>query len=118
MDEQTLSGAEIYYRNPDGFAIIADEDVADMYEFDQVLVVRAPNGTLWAAHDSGCSCPTPFEDTTWPTDWVLIRQPSDLDGVLAEWGESRDTAAARIRVKSAVVEALRQDSNIDRGDNT
>lgn len=88
-----------------GFTVVADENVAGSYEFDRVLVVKAPDGTIWGAHDSGCSCPSPFEDHTWPTDWNPIRQLSDLEPLFAEFTRDDGTAAARIRYK--VKEVLR-----------
>lgn len=46
-----------------GLEVVADLDVAGVYEFDEVIVWRRKaDGTLWGAHDSGCSCPIPFDD--------------------------------------------------------
>ncbi len=44
-----------------------------MYEFDQVLIIRDPdNGQVYAGHDSGCSCPIPFENMNDFSDWTPI----------------------------------------------
>ena len=54
----------IYY-NPEAFGlqIIGDVDVADSYEFDMLVVFKdTETNKLYYATDSGCSCPTPFED--------------------------------------------------------
>jgi len=37
----------------------------ESYEFNLTGIwVRNSDGTLWTADDSGCSCPTPWENTT------------------------------------------------------
>lgn len=36
----------------------------DSYSFDLTAVFRDKAGTLYWADDSGCSCPSPFEDYT------------------------------------------------------
>jgi hypothetical protein len=87
-------GAENY-----GFKIVVDEDTAGSYEFDTVLVVRDADGGLWAAHDSGCSCPTPFEDIEWPKDWTAITKPEDIDPVFEDWYSADDNDKAGVRVK-------------------
>jgi hypothetical protein len=105
MVEPTIPGDNIYYNAEGcGFQVVADEDTAGSYEFDQVLVVRATDGTLWAAHDSGCSCPTPFEDVRWPTDWTAVTRVEDLDSVFEDWS-CDDNDKSKVRIK--VVEALR-----------
>ncbi len=106
---ESVAGDRIYYAAEKlGFAILVDEDLGGSYEFDQLIVVRAPDGTLWAAHDAGCSCPTPFEDMSWPADWTEIKQPADIEPVIAEWSEYLpEVDPARSRVRFAVGEALR-----------
>ncbi len=55
----------IYY-NPEkfGLTVIGEIDYGEMYEFDKIVVWERSDGVyVWGA-DSGCSCPTPFEDTT------------------------------------------------------
>jgi hypothetical protein len=48
------------------------------WSFDLFIVVREKgSGKLYAASDSGCSCPTPFEDHTWPTDYTEIKSWED-----------------------------------------
>lgn len=54
----------IYY-NPEAFGlqIIGDVDVAGSYEFDILVVFKdSRTNKIYYATDSGCSCPTPFED--------------------------------------------------------
>lgn len=51
-----------YYPQNYGLEIVAEIDFADSYEFDKVVVWRNEAGDLLWATDSGCSCPTPFEN--------------------------------------------------------
>lgn len=59
----------IYY-NPAAFGleIVAELDPNESYQFDTVVLYRdiSPHGRsgLYVLHDSGCSCPTPFEEKT------------------------------------------------------
>lgn len=53
----------VYY-DPEKFGLtkVAEIDTAGGYEFDITVVFRKEDGSFWYAQDSGCSCPTPFED--------------------------------------------------------
>lgn len=54
----------IYY-NPEkwGMSIFDSIDTAGSYEFDMFVIwQKQDDNTLWYATDSGCSCPTPFEN--------------------------------------------------------
>ena len=53
----------IYY-NPEKFGLmVVDEiDLGGSYEFDKFVVWRTADGRLVYLTDSGCSCPTPFEE--------------------------------------------------------
>jgi len=37
------------------------------YDFNILLFVKTPDGRVYSAKDSGCSCPDPFEDYTGET---------------------------------------------------
>jgi hypothetical protein len=54
------------YYNPEkfGLEIVAQVDYCSgSYEFDQRIIWKhKETGKLYTARDSGCSCPTPFED--------------------------------------------------------
>lgn len=53
------------YYSPEksGLSIFWQKDTAGSYEFNMFVVwEREEDNTLWYSHDSGCSCPTPFED--------------------------------------------------------
>ena len=52
---------------------IAWVDTAGNWEFDTVIILKDPNtGKYFAGHDSGCSCPIPFEDMQHLSDWTEI----------------------------------------------
>ena len=57
------------------------------YDFDDVMVVRdLADGKLYAAYDAGCSCPIPFENHVFPTDFVELRSAQDLRDYVKEKG--------------------------------
>lgn len=76
-----------------------DEDLS--YEYDTIIVVRdIATGELYAAHDSGCSCPTPFEDFTSLDKFVEIRSEDDFSRLVggdeyAKWKPADVLEAAR-----------------------
>lgn len=97
-----------YYPEDYGFTIVADIDGGSNW-FDTVLVLRDPEGKLWAAHDQGCSCPSPFEDHLWPTDWTEIRDDSDLTPLLDQLGgewctplNASELVDFKVKVRSAL----------------
>lgn len=69
--------------NPAFEHVYTYEAYHEPYEFDQLMVVREhATGDLYAAADSGCSCPIPFENHTFPTDYTLIRSWGDCKALL------------------------------------
>lgn len=55
----------IYY-SPEKFGLemVGGVELSDgNYQFDTIILLRDSHGILLYAHDSGCSCPSPFEDT-------------------------------------------------------
>lgn len=92
-----------------GLAIVAEVNRADSYEFDMFVVWRrVEDGRLLYAEDSGCSCPSPFEDHKLG-DLKEFTMDA-FDGWLAD--SYRQPEVSRVRgFKSAVREAL----NGDRG---
>lgn len=67
--------ANIYY-NPDefGYELVGTlDDDSLSYEFHMIGVWRRlSDGMLFWAEDSGCSCPSPFEDYTDPSgEWMV-----------------------------------------------
>lgn len=53
----------------------------ESYEFDYRVVWQTPDGLLWTARDSGCSCPTPFEDVKELDRFFL----QDVEEEVKEW---------------------------------
>lgn len=57
---------DVYY-NPEHFGLTEIGSIqwgAYCYDFDLTVVWQHEDGTLYWADDSGCSCPSPFEDFT------------------------------------------------------
>lgn len=51
-----------YHPEESGLTIVATIDDGGSYEFDMVVVWKDEKGNFYWQEDSGCSCPTPFED--------------------------------------------------------
>lgn len=57
---------------------IAWIDTAGNWEFDTVIILEDPDtGKHYAGHDSGCSCPIPFEYMTDLADWTEIHSKNE-----------------------------------------
>lgn len=55
------------YYHPEQFGLTTIGEVNwddESYQFDLTAAWRNAEGVLYWASDSGCSCPSPFEDTT------------------------------------------------------
>lgn len=81
------------YTTPEeyGLEIVAHHDVYEAdWDFDMVVVWRDAAGDLWAAHDSGCSCPCPFEGHVFPTDFTPVRVERDVTGLYPPPGPTSD----------------------------
>lgn len=52
------------YSNPSdhGLTLIADVNFSEGWDFDIFALFRNDEGMWFMAHDSGCSCPSAFED--------------------------------------------------------
>lgn len=57
-----LVSGNIYY-DPEkfGLTLLKSHDIAGSYEFNMIVVWRTDDGRFLVGHDSGCSCPSPFE---------------------------------------------------------
>lgn len=100
------NGPSPYYDPPKGFSVFADVDTREEpYEFSQVVVWREDaTGRLFAAADSGCSCPTPFSDLT-VDGMAEIRKVADLDPLFDSlWGagDSQRVGIFKAKVGSAL----------------
>lgn len=58
--------SDVYYSPEDfGLEIVTEvEWSGGSYEFDKTVIWKDNAGQLYLAEDSGCSCPSPFEDYT------------------------------------------------------
>jgi hypothetical protein len=83
-------------------------DDADAYEFHTLQVVQCKNtGRLFYGIDSGCSCPTPFEDFTSEADYTPIT-PESYDAFARDvetWHVGRD---AKDKLLSKIQGLLRE----------
>jgi hypothetical protein len=79
----------VYY-SPEkwGFEVVAEVEYSDGdYQFDTRVVWRdRTTGTLYTARDSGCSCPTPFEDFMTLADLEVLNYEDLEREVRAEYG--------------------------------
>lgn len=77
------------------------------WEFDLIALWRDGEGLLRAAHDSGCSCPIPFEGFT-ATDFQCIRTTQDFEVFVSNHEFEWWSLDAKQRVRAAVRSALRE----------
>lgn len=84
----------IYYGASDfGYELLAeldDEQSRDDYGFDILAVWRRlSDGALFWGQDSGCSCPSPFEDYTDPSGstWIqpIVKTRAEFEAVLRDF---------------------------------
>lgn len=69
------------------------EDPHANYSFDTVVVwIDLATSDLYAAHDSGCSCPSPFEGYHSTGDLTPVRSWQDVDGVIGQSYTTYDSA--------------------------
>ena len=68
--------SNVYYNPRDfGLEIVAEiEYSTGSYEFDTRVIWKDEEGRLWTARDSGCSCPTPFENESLDTLERLVKE--------------------------------------------
>jgi hypothetical protein len=95
------------YYNPEplGLVIVDTLEAGECYEFDTLVVWRhVDSGRLYWAHDSGCSCPTPFENyhsiedleeitaASWPSfeSWVrgMVVPATERQDLLRQVGQA------------------------------
>jgi hypothetical protein len=51
-----------YYPDKSGLEIIESLNIYDDYGFDMFIIWKNKDNNLYYAQDTGCSCPTPFEE--------------------------------------------------------
>lgn len=58
-----IQGNPYYSPELSGLEIINSFDIGKSYEFNKLLIWKnLEDNTLWYGTDSGCSCPTPFDN--------------------------------------------------------
>lgn len=71
------------YYNPEkcDVTLLVTIDEPNMwYEFNKTIIVKDnPTGEIYAASDSGCSCPTPFENIYGLNQMTHLRNMRDFD---------------------------------------
>lgn len=106
------------YYNPEnlGLTKIAEYEISEpSWSFDTIIVLHEEEtGHIYAAHDSGCSCPTPFEDHKFPEDFTRITNVAELESVTEShsWRDTIFDREAYSNAKNKVREILRD--NVDR----
>jgi len=65
---------------------VADAETGGGYDFDTALLFKHENGSFWYAHDSGCSCPTPFAGFTFGDGLRRLNTLDDLEDALRSDG--------------------------------
>lgn len=86
-------GQDDVYYNPEKFGLtqIAQADEDDMsWKFNMFVVWKHTDGRVFAASDSGCSCPSPFEDYHNLNDLTLVDSYSQLKAMVNEWVGEKD----------------------------
>lgn len=70
----------IYYSPQDyGLEIVGEFDWSEPdYSFDMLVVWKEKRGKYWVGNDSGCSCPSPFEEVY---DMNSLDGPYTKDGL-------------------------------------
>ncbi len=83
------------YHSPEKFnlEILAFEDPDADYSFDTLCFWKTPEGLVYSASDSGCSCPSPFEDYEGETQEAVLQKlerigsVSQAEQIFDSWGK-------------------------------
>lgn len=81
--------SSIYY-SPEEYGLTVVKDVEwrdESFEFCMTVLWRDAAGKFYAASDSGCSCPSPFEDYRSVADLTPIESLGDLLAVCKQASE-------------------------------
>lgn len=101
--------SNVYY-SPEkwGLSVVAEIDYSSgSYEFDYRVVWKDDTGKLWTARDSGCSCPTPFDECHSLDDLDVFRWEDIEAEVNRDYREHRTAAE-----KMAFLAKLRNERRI------
>ncbi len=99
------------YNSPEkfGLTLIDQLDLAGGYEYDTVLVFEK-EGKLYWAHDSGCSCPIPFESYKSIEDLDILdwkEFEAFVDNWL-NWDKSSSDEADKADLKRTVINKMKE----------
>lgn len=100
------------YNQPEAFGLTLIDSIdldAYVYQFDMVCVWWHEDGSIYYAHDSGCSCPSPFENISSMDDLTRLEGGwAALDAYLVGLnGSTRSYAADCAEVVNKVRELTR-----------
>lgn len=79
------------YSEPEncGLKIVAAVEADMSYEFDIMVCFQCvKTGSLWLAHDSGCSCPIPFEDVKSFASFSPLREERAIERFVDQYTKS------------------------------
>jgi hypothetical protein len=99
--------ADVYY-NPEkfGLTLVGMADEAGLsYEFSMFGVWKDAGGQLYYGADSGCSCPSPFEDFT-SLEALTMATAAEVHAALDEWAPDGEESRAEVASLHAKVAAL------------
>lgn len=101
----SYSQPDVYYQ-PEQFDLvkIAEAEWPNLsYEFDIFAVWKHKDGRLFYGSDSGCSCPSPFENFTSLDTLTELKDFNAFSAAIDEWGSDDDDCKILIHeVKKAV----------------
>lgn len=106
--------SENVYRSPEkfGLKILEESDIGAGYEFNRFVVFSdLETGELFCAQDSGCSCPSPFEDLVSRDDLTRIGPESieyfEQQAQRYFSGEEEYSIRLRVRLQRAAQKAVK-----------
>ncbi|WDM16722.1 hypothetical protein J3S85_37795 [Streptomyces lavenduligriseus] len=99
---------ENVYHHPEkhGLTVVGEVDTAGGYEFNMLVVwVRDEDSAMFWSTDSGCSCPSPFEDVEGVDGLTPVTDVSQFSSEARKWfrdqsyvyGDGRDALERLIR---------------------
>lgn len=98
---------DVYYQPEKfGLTIVGSIELYDeAYQFDTIVVWWHEDGTIYVGHDSGCSCPSPFEDYTTLDSLTVMGDWSALEAWLAERDPTKGSYVSSSANQDYAVEA-------------
>lgn len=93
---------ENFYGSPEkhGLEIVGEVDAGGGYDFEK-FVVWTDGRRLYYATDSGCSCPTPFEDIDTVSDLVNSPKAGVLKA-LDEWNNALEYKESTVGLRAKI----------------